>query len=239
MTNLTSRMGAAIGALCLAVSASACGLIDSDVTDFDLSLPDKSFTIDTGGWDVDPAATMALTSTSCASMPAACNQAAMAACPMDCTARCGASNTCELDLDVSLYQLVDLFAEKPELQSINDRAIIDVTVDSVTYTVTANTLNVDTPEMKVYVAPMSVMDPTDPSAQQIGTIAAVAAGTTTMGPKPFVFTAAGKAKLVDIMATFKTPFNILVGSTLTATASTPVPTGRLDAVISIKGHAGL
>ena len=235
MTNLTLRVGALVA---IAMGA-GCGLIDSDVANIDLSLPDKNFTIDASGWDVDPAATMALTSTSCAAMPSACDQGAQAACPMDCTGRCGTSSTCELDLDVSLYQLVDLYAEKPELQSINDRAIIDVTIDTMTYTVTANTLNIDTPEMQVFIAPMSIMDPNDPTAEQIGTIPAVAAGTTTMGAVPFQFTAAGKAKLVDIMASFKSPFNILVGSKLTVTSTTPVPTGRLDAVIKIKGHAGL
>ena len=46
------------------------------------------------------------------------------------------------------------------------------------YEVTSNTLNVETPPMTVYVAPMSVMDPEDPMAKLIGTIDAVPAGTT-------------------------------------------------------------
>jgi hypothetical protein len=41
------------------------------------------------------------------------------------------------------------------------------------------------------------------------------------------------------MSTFKTPFNILVGSSLLVTAGQPVPMGKLDAVVHIKGHAGL
>ena len=50
-----------------------------------------------------------------------------------------------------------------------------------------------------------------------------------------VFTADGKAELVSIMSTFKTPFNVIVGSTLTIGAGTPIPTGRLDAVLSHQG----
>jgi len=37
----------------------------------------------------------------------------------------------------------------------------------------------------------------------------------------------------------QTPFNVLVGSTLVIHSGTPVPNGKLDAVVHIKGHAGL
>ena len=56
---------------------------------------------------------------------------------------------------------------------------------------------------------------------------------------PGVVFATGKADLVNIMSTFKTPFNVLVGSTLVVTMGTPVPAGKLDAVVHIKAHAGL
>jgi len=236
MTNLMSRAGA------LAVAASlfaGCGLISSDVTNFDLTLPDKNFTIDASGWQVDQQAATTLTSTSCAQSPAVCASAADQACPEDCTGRCGSSQTCELDLDVGLYQMIDLLSEKPELQSINDEPVIKVTIDSVTYQVSTNTLNVDTPAMEVYVAPMSIMDPKDPMAKHVGTIPSVAAGATVPTPQPMMFTSAGKAELVNIMSTFKTPFNLIVGSTLTVKSGTPVPMGRLEAVVHIKGHAGL
>lgn len=240
MPNLVARRGVLVVAASLFSSTLAgCGLIDSDVANFDLTLPDKNFTIDATGWQVDQTAATTLTSTSCAQMPSVCMTAAEMACPMDCTGRCGSSNTCELDLDVGLYQRIDLLAEKPELQSINDEPVIKVSVDSVTYEVTLNTLNVATPEIKVYVAPMSVMEPDDPMAKHIGTIPAVAAGTTITTPVAIMFTATGKAELVDIMSTFKTPFNLIVGSVLTVKDGTPVPSGRLDAVVHIKGHAGL
>ncbi|MGE0400171.1 MAG: hypothetical protein AB7T06_25880 [Kofleriaceae bacterium] len=238
MTNLVARAGA-LAVAALSMIGTGCGLISSDVTNFDLTLPDKNFTIDASGWQVDETAATALTSTSCANSPAVCASAADQACPEDCTGRCGSSQTCELDLDVGLYQMIDLLREKPELQSINDEPIIKVTIDSVTYEVTTNTLNVDTPAMEVYVAPMSVMDPNDPLAKHVGTIPAVPAGMTVSMPQTLMFTADGKAELVDIMSTFKTPFNLIVGSTLTVKSGTPVPMGRLDAVVHIKGHAGL
>lgn len=236
MTNLVVRAGALVVAASL---FAGCGLISSDVTNFDLTLPDKNFTIDASGWQVDQQAAAMLTTTSCAQAPAVCASAADQACPEDCTGRCGTSQTCELDLDVGLYQMIDLLREKPELQSINDEPIIKVTIDTITYRVTANSLNVDTPAMEVYVAPMSVMDPKDPMAKHVGTIPSVAAGQTVVTPQTMMFTSNGKAELVSIMSTFKTPFNLIVGSTLTVTSGTPVPEGRLDAVVHIKGHAGL
>lgn len=222
------------------LGASGCGLISSDVTNFDLTLPDKNFTIDATGWNVNQQAADALLSTNCSSQPTVCASAAMQACQMGCSGSCNTqTHTCDLSMDVSLYRPIDLVTEKPELKSINDEPVIKVTIDSVTYEVTANTLNVATPEMKVYVAPMSVMNPKDPQAKEIGVIAPVAAGQTTTSPQNIAFNATGKADLVNIMSTFKTPFNVLVGSTIVVKMGTPVPSGKLDAVVHIKAHAGL
>ena len=225
----------------LLVATSGCGLISSDVTNFDLTLPDKNFTVDAGKWQIDETQAKAVLMTSCSSQPTVCASAAMQACGMmGCSGSCNTtSQTCDLSLDVSLYQPIDLLTEKPELQSINDEPVIKVTIDSVTYEVTGNTLNVATPEMTIYVAPKSVMNPKDAMAKVIGTIPAVPAGQTTTKPESIAFTATGKAELVNIMSTFKTPFNVLVGSTLVIHMGTPVPTGKLDAVVHIKGHAGL
>lgn len=233
MTNLSLRLGALI----VVAASSGCGLISPDVTNFDLTLPDKAFTVDATGWQVDDQAAQSYLQTSCTS-DTLCNSAAQQACAMDCSGKCTAQH-CQLLLAVSLYRPIDLVTEKPELKSINDEPVIKVTIDSVTYEVTSNSLNVDTPEMKIYVAPMLVMNPNDPMAKQIGTIAAVPAGTTTASPQTIVFTATGKADLIGMMSTFKTPFKVIVGSTIAVSSGQPVPMGKLDAVVHIKAHAGL
>lgn len=218
----------------------SCGLISSDVTNFDLTLPDKKFTIDTAGWQVDPVAADLYLMQSCTTSDM-CNSAVQAACKMGCSGTCSQAQTCDLSLDVSLLQPVDLVMEKPELKSINDEPVIKVTIDSVTYEVTGNTLNVDTPEITVYVAPMSAVkvDLADPQIKAIGTIAPVPQGWVTSSPESIMFTATGKAELVKIMSAFKTPFNVLIGSSLVVESGQPVPSGKLDAVVHIKGHAGL
>ena len=236
MTRLRIAIGGLLALACLA----SCGLISSDVTNFDLTLPDKNFSVDAASWDVTDMEAQTLLSTDCSSAPQVCNSAAQAACPMNCSGACNAgTQTCDLSLDVSLYQSVDLLTEKPELQSINDEPVIKVTIDSVTWEVSQNTLNTDTPAMDVYVAPMSVMDPKSPDAKLIGTIEPVAAGMVTDGPQQIAFTADGKQALIDVMSTFKTPFNVIVGSTITISQGQSIPTGRLDAVVHIKAHAGI
>jgi hypothetical protein len=227
--------------LVIGVSLASCGLISPDVTDFDLTLPDKKFTIDIGTWPVDGPAARSYLMEACSGETdptAFCNNVVKNACATGCSGSCGASDTCALSLDISLYQSINLVMERPELTSVNDKPAIKVTIDSVTYDVTSNSLNVDTPELTLYVAPMSVVKSTDSKAKPIGTIAAVPAGWVTEHSEAIKFTATGKAELVNIMNTFKTPFNVLVGSSLLVTAE-PVPTGKLDAIVHIKAHAGL
>ena len=228
-----------LGALVVAACAAGCGLISSDVADFNLDLPEKNFSIDASSWQVDDAQAQMLLGMNCGSAPAVCNTAAQAACEMNCTGTCNASQRCELNLDVSLYQPINLLTEKPELKSINDQPVIRVTIDSVTYDVVTNTLNVATPELTVYVAPMSVMDPKDPEAVPIGTIASIDAGATTASSEAIAFNADGRAKLIGMMSTYKTPFNVIVGSSITVRQGQMVPMGKLDAVIHIRAHAGL
>ncbi len=238
ITNLRTAIGVVLGA-----ALASCGLISSDVTDFDLTLPDKKFTINIDGWQVDDANASTYLERSCAGAPpTACNSAVQEACVMNCSGSCNeTSQTCDLALEVSLAQSVNLVMEKPELQSLNDEPVIKVTVDSITYEVAFNTLTIDTPPITVYLAPISVTSvrANDPSVKAIGTIDPVPAGQTTTTPQPLKLTATGKAELTNLMSNFKTPFNVLVGSSIVVTAGQAIPTGKLDAVVHIKGHAGI
>lgn len=230
--------------LCLLALVPACGLIDSDVTNFDLTLPDKAFSVDASGWNVDEAAADTFLNMGCTAGPQnVCTAAVMQACPMNCTGDCNPTTSkCELRLNISAYKSIDLVTEKPELNQINDKPVIKVTVDSITYAVTANTLNVATPELGVYVAPITIMDPKDPMATQIGIIPSVPAGGT-VAARDMMYTPNGKQALVDTMSTYKTPFNIIVGTSqdnpIVIEAGDDVPMGKLDAVIQIRAHAGL
>lgn len=238
MTDLRMRLGTLIAVMLLVPLGAGCGLISSDVTNFNLDLPDKKFSIDTMSWNVDQQMADTALMTPCSSS-AQCMTAAENVCAMDCSGTCNTSSRCTINLDVGLHTSINLLTEKPELQQINDKAVIEVEIDDVLYLVEQNTLNVETPEISIYVAPMSVMDPKDPLAKKIGTIPPVAAGMTIPAAQKMMFTADGRANLMSVMGNFKTPFNVIVGSTLTMTQGVPIPQGRLDALIRIRAHAGI
>ena len=222
------------------VAAGGCGLISSDVTNFSLDLPDKTFTVDASSWQVNSTIAQAYLSYPCAATPSYCSSAVTTACASGCAGSCDTtSQTCDLSLAVSVYSKVDLQMDQPELKTINDQPVIHVSIDSVTYAIADNSLNVATPAMTIYVAPMSVVDPDDPSATAIGTIDPVPAGMAITTPVPVTFTTGGKQALIDIMSTFKTPFNVIVGSTLVIQSGDPLPTGKLDADVHITAHAGV
>jgi hypothetical protein len=222
----------------VAATVAGCGLVDPDITNFDLALPNKTFTIDADNWGLTNADQ--LVSTTCTTAPDPCAAAAAQACMMGtCIAQCNATSlTCDLTLFVSLYTGVDLLTEKPELSTIQDEPVIDVTIDAITYAVAENSLNVDTPEMKVYAAPMTVMRAGDPLAREIGSVPPIPAGMT-LTETAVVLSPTGKATLADFMGDFKTPFNIIVGSNLLVQQGDTVPAGRMVVTVAVKAHAGV
>lgn len=214
-----------------------CGLISSDVTDFTLKTQTHMFTVDASSYMVNQTAANAYLGQSCASAPTECAQWVQSACTTNCSGSCDTgTQKCDLGLEVGVYQKVDLNMDNPELATVSKEPVVKVTIDTITYTVTDNSLNVATPEMTVYVAPMSVMSPTDPMAQSVGTIPAVPAMTTTQ-PTNMMFTANGKTNLVTIMGNYMTPFNVIVGSTILIKSGDPFPTGKLTAEVDITAHA--
>jgi hypothetical protein len=217
--------------LCL-IALGGCGLIDADVTNFDLTLPSKTYSLDTTQY----AGASQIPKLSCAMNENACATAAKAACePGACEGVCEPAKTCKLIIHVAKWKTIDLLAEKPELADIKDN--VDVTIDAVKYRVHDNSLNVETPEFAIYVAPMTVMTPTV-DAKRIGTIPPVPAGTD-VGPADVQTGKDGLSLLAARMGDFRTPFNIIVAADLVVGAGTPIPTGKLTADINVKAHAGI
>jgi hypothetical protein len=164
----------------------------------------------------------------------------MTACTMNCSGSCDmTTQKCDLGLNVSVYQGVDINMSNPELAMIAKEPVVKVTIDNIVYSVTEDSLNVATPEMTVYVAPMSVMSPSDPSATAIGTIPPVQPNPTLDVPMMMMFTDSGKASLAAMMGNYKTPFNVIVGSTVLVKMGDPLPTGKLTATVEITAHAGV
>ncbi|CAN5202005.1 hypothetical protein BH11MYX1_BH11MYX1_46140 [soil metagenome] len=220
------------------IALSGCGLISSNAVTYDLDLPAQNFSVDASGWQLSESAATSYLAKSCANTPTLCSTAAASACPMNCTGTCDlAANTCNLALEIAVHQTIDLVTQKPELKNVDAAtSILAVTVDSVTYEVTANTLDYDTPALSVYVAASSVIDPAEPGAHQIGTIPLVAKGTIRAAVQ-LQFTEGGQDQLTVTLSNFKNPFNVIVGGALELTAGDRIPHGKLDASVTIKAHA--
>jgi hypothetical protein len=224
--------------LCLAglLAGAGCGLIDSDVADVDLSLPERTVTVDTADWEL--ADSEEVPAVDCAGMEEICGEAMAEVCAADdvCSGACG-GDTCEINVAVALWQRFHLAVDKPELDSIDDQPLVSVTIDRIYYSIPENTFNVTSPPLTVYVAPDSVMSPSDPQAEEIGTIAPVPA--MTMPEGDLELTPDGQNILSERMKDYQTPFNLIVGADVLIQAGDPVPTGRLVAVVKVDAHAGL
>ncbi|MCB9563841.1 MAG: hypothetical protein H6708_25890 [Kofleriaceae bacterium] len=225
---------AVVGALWL--GGAGCGLVSSDIDDFDLSIEEKSFTIDTSQWGLTDVDTFV--NTDCSATPGVCATAAQQACTDgNCFGSCSTTtNTCELHVVVALWDMVVLTEEQPELQTIDDSPLVGVTIDTIEYAVAENSLNVATPPFTLYVSPSTIMSPGDPEAEAVGTIAPVDARTL-LPLTPVDITDAGRASLTDYMTNFSTPFNIIVGADLYIRQGDTVPQGRMSAKVKVAAHA--
>jgi hypothetical protein len=220
----------------VAALVGGCGLIDSDIADFDLSLPRKTITLDTADWELQ--VTDQFPEVPCADTPGLCQAAAQDYCTgAGCFPMCDGTN-CKVTVQVALWNTFDLAAEKPELAALEDEPVVNVTIDEISYQVSENTLNVPTPELTIYLAPQTVMNPGDPRAEAIGTIASIPAGGTIQHAE--VTMAAGARDTMErYLGDFQTPFNVIVGGVVDIEAGDAIPEGRLVAVVDVSARAGI
>ncbi len=231
-------MSIRLAVLALVGALGGCGLVDPDITHFELFIKDKQFTVDTAQWELQDVDTF--TDIDCSGNAGICATAAQQACTSgQCFGSCNAdSQTCELQVIVALWQMVDVKTENEELMTIDDQPLIDVTIDAIEYEVTENTLTVDAPEFTVYAAPQTIMSPGDPEARPVGTIPGVTARTM-VARTSVEFTDEGKATLKSFMDDFMTPFNIIVGTEVVVGMGDTVPSGSMTANVQVRAHAGL
>lgn len=222
-------MNRALSLACLLAGA-GCGLVDSDVTDIDISLPEREVTVDTADWQLS--SMDELEAVDCSADRTVCSTALAELCGAEefCSGSCGQSDRCEVAVHVALWHTFDLAAERPELQQIEGQPLVDVRIERVYYTVGENSLDVASPPLTVYVAPEGIMSPGDSEAEAIGTIPSVPA-MTTVEEADVELTAEGKDRLAARMKDYDTPFNLIVGSELTLQAGDALPHGRMVTVV--------
>ncbi len=219
----------------MAAFTASCGLIDADVTTFDLSMPERTFTVDTDQWALSAPGGV-FPDIPCQFDANACTIAEDEYCGTDrCRVECVAQS-CELTVRVSLQSRVELYNERPELQSIDDQPLVEVSIENVHYTVTENTLNFDTPAFTLYLAPQNVMSAPASEADEVGHVPSIprsrqqARSDVEMSPE-------GKDALSRYMRDYRTPFNLILSTEVTLRGGDPLPMGRISADVGVDASA--
>jgi hypothetical protein len=164
------------------------------------------------------------------------------------TVACDANaKQCVATLAISQAQTIDLSkAQTPLPDAVLRFGISKVEIGKIAYWVGANSLNVATPPLQVFVAAQGAKDSHDPSAVQLGTVASLPAMSTSCAdpadPKgdpaagaahvcDVPLTAAGQTALSGFVQNFRTPFALIVETTLVAKGGDPVPSGTLTVTV--------
>jgi hypothetical protein len=212
------------------VLLAGCGLLSSDLTNFNLSFPKKDFRVDSADWHVNGSGSVPTVpcAAGCSNASAFCG----GGCSVDCQQ---SSQTCQAHVTFALINDYNLATEAPEFQAIADHKVVSVTVDGVYFDITENTLTVATPPLSIYLGPMTATGPGD--AELVGTIASVASHQT--GQVTIDFAANGRAVMKKYMDDFHTPFRTIIAGEETLHAGDPIPSGRLVGSVLATAHAGI
>jgi len=221
----------------LALGLSGCGLISSDVTETSFDLPPRMYSFDAATFNAPSGITSEVP---CGVAPVVdcCNPTPplpapdCSTTPLTCEQNENGMMVCTAMVTVSQGSTVNLGQEVPQLSGFT--GVVNIKIKRIGYTVTTNTLNIDLPDVVLYLAAQGVTDPADPSARKFGTLPSIPAGTTVVGDV-ILENDAGNV-FNSFTQNIATPFNFIAATTLRVTRS---PTGRIDMTISGKLAASL
>jgi hypothetical protein len=217
----------------LVVLAGCGALIPADVDDQPLSFPDREFRLD--------ADELGLTDNAAVMPTIACGQCTQEidsfCSASSCRATCDASSaTCKAEVDLLLSETYDLRDDGQGFAAL-DGIGAEITIDEVSFEIVTNTLNVATPELSIYLAPVTVADISDGRARWIGSVSPIPPGA--RGTRTVTFTPEGRAHLQSFVDAYLTPFNLLVVTRVSVRAGELVPAGMVVGKVRVRAHADL
>jgi hypothetical protein len=234
--SLTS-MGAAL------VGLSACGLLSSDITKVTFTLPSKTVAFDTASLNSPAGNTVAVPCgqgqivMDCCNPPAGlpkpdCNDTMNITCPPNAQG----TSVCTAEVTVFQSTTLNLGQEVPQLGSATSLA--NLSISQITDSVDSNSMNVDLPPAIIYLAPTDVTDPRkDTRAKQFGTVPVIPAGTTPTGNVSLEPDAT--TTFSSFTRDLKTPFNLIVLTTVDVASGSPIPSGAVQITVTGKMSASL
>ena len=215
-------IGAGLGA--------GCGLISSDVAEIKFNLPPRMYSFNPSSFNVPAGLSQEIP---CGAPPVmdCCNPTPplpapdCSATPITCEQNENGMNVCMAQATVSQSQMMNLGQEVQQLSGLT--GLISISIKRISYQVTANTLDVNVPDVILYLAPAGVMDPSDPSAKKFGTLPAIPAGTMTSGD---VILEPNSAQVLEsFTSNIQSPFMFIAATTLKVSHS---PAGAIDLTIT-------
>lgn len=225
---LVSKAHALI-AIALVSTLGACDLL-KDAASFTVCTDYEKFSIDSAQVGLSAAAGQTVPAIPCTTQQDVCAQAtAQLSCSggsYQCTIQCGASAKCEVTATVEAPPKTIDLSQKIK-NSLQASAIDAVSLDGVEYRIAANTLNFNTPEIKVYVGPNTAQKSSDGTL--FATVPTIPKGGTPSGK--LTPTAAGQTALNGFVKNYKTPFNLLSSATMTFATGDSLPQGKLEGEI--------
>ena len=227
---------------CAVVLGSAgCGLLDSSIANTSFVLPAQVFSLNTAMWgNLPTGSTQAVPCgdgqpvTDCCNPPAPLPAPDCSTTPLVCAANSAGTNVCTAEVPESLANEINLGSAVPGLSSFPTG---NITIASVKYTISNNTLNVDLPPMTVYLAPDMVTDPKDTRAMIFGTIPAIPAGTDPTGEVQKDPTADHTFEMYA--GNLSTPFEFIASTTVVVPSGSPVPSGGVTVSVTVTLSAHL
>jgi hypothetical protein len=227
--------------LVAAALSAGCNVVDTSGVHYDYYFDPQEFKQDLGNTmgTLPTAACKGVTPDPCAAAQSMVPAGTMVTCDTS-------ANRCTASYELRLPQMINLSqAQTPLPSAVVEFAISRVDIKSIAYWAMQNTLTVDTPKIDLYVASASAKDEHDPSAVLLGTVAPLPAKSTSCADgtdtDSKIATASKGTKACDVQLTtdgqtalgnfaknYKTPFQIIVHSILTATGGQPIPAGLID-----------
>jgi hypothetical protein len=209
-----------------------CGLISSDISKLTFDLPTETYTFDTAQWSNLPQGT--IPAVPCPTIDCC---TAGAAAGIDCSTTmltCNASGVCEADVPESAASSVNLAMQVPALTTFAGHALSNITISSISYAVSNNSLNIDLPPLTIYLAPDGVTDPHDPRALEFGTIPAIPHTPPDNDPSGMVMLVPNaSAVFAKFTGNISTPFTIIAAGTVAIPGGSPAPSGAIT--LSVTG----
>jgi len=219
----------------LALTVGACDkIISPDVAEITFNLPPRNYSFNSSALGV-PAGLSAevpcgdsspVPFTDCCNPPAplpapGCSANQQIACEQN----ENGTNVCTATATVSQSQTMNLGMEVSQLSGLT--GVVTISIKRIGYQVNSNTLDVDLPDVSLYLAPAGVTDASDPNAQKFGTMPAISAGSTPTGD--VVLEPNAKQVLASFTSNLQSPFNFIATTTLKVSHA---PTGAIDMTIT-------